>query len=100
MSSKKPYYPNNWQKWKDAPDDVFKSLTYEEFHDWKLCSWDLPDSVCCLIRCQNQLTGKTEEFVYQSEKAAGKRIQKLLEDQHNEITICDHDEIHLLTYYG
>ena len=98
MTSKKPYFPNNWQKWKDAPDDVFKTVTYEEFNDWKVCSWELPDSVACIIRSQDKVTGKTEEFVYQSQKAAGKRIEKLIQNENNEITICGHDEIHLLTY--
>ena len=50
MTSKKPYLPNNWKKYKDAPEEAFKSLSWEEFHDWRVCSWELPESVCCVIR--------------------------------------------------
>ena len=98
MTSKKPYYPNNWQRYKDAPDDVFKSLTWEEFHDWKMCGWDLPESVLCLIRVENKDTGKVKEYAYSTPRGVSNRMQRLMADPANEITICDNDEIHFITH--
>ena len=33
MTSKKPYYPNNWKKYKDAPDEVYDSINDAHTHD-------------------------------------------------------------------
>ena len=99
MTSKKPYFPNNWKKYKDAPDEVFKPLTYEEFNDWRVCSWEFPDSVSCVIRVQRTDTLKVSEFVYERLSAATKKLDKLIQDPLNEITIADHDEIHLIKYF-
>ena len=96
MTSKKPYYPNNWKKFKDAPDEVFKPLSYQEMHDWRICSWDIPESVCCIIRVSKRDTGKVEELIYKSARAATKKLDQLITDPNNEITIADHDEIHLI----
>ena len=96
MTSKKPYFPNNWKKFKDAPDDVFKPLSYQEMHDWRICSWDIPESVCCIIRVSKIDTGKVEEHIYKSSRAATKKLDQLITDHNNEITIADHDEIHLI----
>ena len=96
MTSKEPYYPNNWKKFKDAPDEAFKSLSFEEFHDWRVCNWELPESVHCIIRCENTKTGKVKEYSYNRRMPAMKRLESLLQDQANEITIVDNEEIHLL----
>jgi hypothetical protein len=51
MSGKrKPYFDNNWQEYKDAPDDMFHTHTFEEVMSWKVGGWELPSSVCCVIR--------------------------------------------------
>ena len=97
MTSKKPYFPNNWAKYAKAPAEMFQEISWEEFHDWRLCQWELPENVQCIIRCSNRKTGKVEEFVYQSMSAAGKRIEKLMENFDHEITICDDGEIHLIS---
>ena len=34
MSGK--YYPNNWQEYKDAPDEMFERHTFEEIMSWKV----------------------------------------------------------------
>ena len=96
MTSKKPYLPNNWKKYKDAPEEAFKSLSWEEFHDWRVCSWELPESVCCVIRVQRADTLKVSEFVYERGAAATKKLDKLMQDPLNEITIADNEEIHLI----
>lgn len=98
MKPKKPYLPNNWQRYKDAPDEVFKPLSYEEFHDWRICSWDIPDSVCAIVRVQNKDTLKVKEYVYRTMNGVEKRVYKLMEDPANEITICDSDEIHFIRH--
>ena len=97
MTSKKPYYPNNWKKYKDAPDEVFKSLSFADFCSWRLLSWELPESVCCIIRVSRKDTGKVTEFVYERGSAATKKLDKLMQDPLNEITIADNEEIHLIS---
>ena len=54
------------------------------------------DSVCCIIRVSKRDTGKVEELIYKSAKAATKKLDQLITDPNNEITIADHDEIHLI----
>ena len=48
--AKKEYMPNNWQEYKDAPDDAFIPHTFEEIMSWKVSGWELPSSVWCVIR--------------------------------------------------
>ena len=50
MSGK--YYPNNWEHYKDAPDEMFEPHTFEEVMSWKVAGWELPSSVCCIIRAE------------------------------------------------
>jgi len=97
MTSKKPYFPNNWAKYAKAPPEMFQEISWEEFHDWRLCQWELPENVQCIIRCKHRETHKVEEYVYQNMRAAGKRIEKLMENPDHEITIADAEEIHLIT---
>ena len=97
MTSKKPYFPNNWAKYAKAPAEMFQEISWEEFHDWRLCQWELDDGISCIIRCRNRKTYKVDEYVYQNMTAAGKRIEKLMQDPDHEITICDEAEIHLIT---
>jgi len=91
MSSK--YYPNNWQKYKDAPDDVFYTPTYEEFEEWKLAGWELPDSVICIIRAEEK--GKIKEYTYQRKCYAEDRVKQLMKDGYS-FTVVDNDAIHHL----
>ena len=94
----KPYYPNNWEMYKEADDEDFIPHTFDELMTWKVGGWELPSSVCCLIRAQNKRTGKIKEFTYQKSSAADKKLQSLLIDDDNwEVTVCDHEEIHFLT---
>ena len=50
--SKKPEFPNNWKKFKDAPPEMFFCPTWEEFSTWKLEGWEIPESVYCIIRAE------------------------------------------------
>ena len=59
---KKPYYPNNWQAYKDAPDDVWKDPPrFDELMDWKVGGWELPSSVYCILRTMDVNTKKVKE---------------------------------------
>jgi hypothetical protein len=100
MSGNKKYFPNNWQNYKDAPDDMFLPHTFDEVMEWKLCNWELPSSVCCIIRSQNNKTGKVKEYIYQRHKDAQKKVYELLHTPDIEILVCDHDSIHQLITEG
>ena len=89
--SGKPYYPNNWEAWHDMPEDFLHTPTFEEFEDWKLRGWELPSSVCCIIRV-NTKTGKIKEYVYQKTHAAEERILKL-KAENLEFTVATENEI-------
>lgn len=94
MSGK--YYPNNVDAIREAPDDFFQDCTWEEFYDWRMCNWDLPASVSCIIRAEHKNTGKVTEHVYQQAKAAQKKLLKYMSDGMYEVTIANHDTIHLI----
>ncbi len=94
--AKKKYFPNNWQAYKDADDSLFLQHTYEEFIQWKLNGWELPSSVCCIIRVTNSKTGRVKEHVYSRPKAAMKFVGKLMAAGH-EFTVVDEEAVHLMT---
>ena len=91
--TKKPYYPNNWKKFRDAPAEWFFAPTWEEFESWKIEGWELPDSVHCIIRAE--IDGKVKEYTYQRAKAAQNKVKQLLE-QGVTFTVCDNESIHFL----
>ena len=96
MTKKKRYYPKNWKAIKDTPSEYFKAedpLTFEEFMDWKLGGWELPSSVCCIIRESDPKTKKVKEHVYSKPSYAKKKILKLMEKE-REFTIVDEANIH------
>ena len=95
MSKKKPYFPNNWKKLKDVPEELFENIDFEDFMDWKITEWELPASVACIIRVTNRKTGKIKEHVYSKPKAAINFINKLMTEGH-EFTICDENQVQLL----
>ena len=97
MAKKKKYFPNNWQRYKDQPASFF-SLggnvyhTFEDIMDWKVGGWELPSSVCCIIRVEHKDSGKVKEYVYSSAKSAVKFCNKLMEQGH-EFTIVDEEQV-------
>lgn len=96
---KKPVYPNNWQEYKDQPDDFFIPHTFEEVMDWRVESWELPSSVTCIFRMQNRLTGKITEKAYQQEAAAIKRLKKLINENTHDITVCNATAMHHISEF-
>ena len=97
MPKKKPYLPNNWQAYKDA-DDKFFSLggnihhTFKDVMDWKVGGWELPSSVCCIIRETDPKTKKVKEHVYSRPQFAIRKIHDLM-DNGKEFTICDEEQV-------
>jgi len=94
MAKSKEYYDNNWQQFKDAPDEFFVPHTYEEVMTWKVAGWELPSSVCCIIRVTDIPTKKTTEYVYRKASAATRKVQQLLNTPDIEFAVADHDSIH------
>ena len=92
--SGKPYYPNNWEAYKAAPDEAFVPHTFEELMSWKVAGWELPSSVCCIIRAETK--GKVKEFVYQKQHAAEAKVKSLMADG-AEFTVCTDEAIHFVS---
>jgi HD-like signal output (HDOD) protein len=99
MSGKKRYYPNNWQEYKDLEDDMFECHTFEEFMEWKVAGWELPSSVCCIIRVEDLETGKIKEHTYQRRCSARKKVAELIKTPGIEFVVCDQDVIHHVTQH-
>ena len=97
MPKKKKDFPNKFDRYAKIPAERFQPIEYDTFYEWKIQGWELPPDIMCIIRCENTRTNKVKEYVYQQPKAAAKCIAKLTEDPDNVLTICDPDEIHLLS---
>ena len=93
----KKYFPNNWEAIASAPAEFFKDIEYDEFMDWRVLNWDMPDSVVCMIRAENVDTGHIKEYVYQREADARKRLLKLKNENNITITVATQDEVILMT---
>ncbi len=93
MPKKKKYFPNNWSLYKDSDDSMFIPHEYDEFMSWKVGGWEIPSSVCCIIRESDPVTKKVKEHVYSRPQSAMKFVQKLM-DEGKEFTICDEEQIH------
>ena len=64
--------------------------------DWRVCGYEIPSSVSCIIREQNIKTGKIKEHVYQRSSAAQRKIKQLMETGESEFVVCDEDNVHHL----
>jgi len=96
MSRAKPYYPNNWALYKEAPDDMFMQHTFFEIMKWKVAGWQLPSSVDCIIRYKEPGSDKIKERIYQKRKYAEALVEKLIESGAEEITVCNEHFVHNL----
>ena len=96
MPKRKPYYPNNWKAIKDAPDQFFLSLPFDQFMDWKMCGWEIPSSVGAMIRETNLKTGKVKEHIYIKPMAAQAKVRQIMAKGESEFIVCTPDEIHHL----
>ena len=98
MSGKK-YFPNNWQKFKDAPDELFVPHMFVEVMDWKVAAWELPSNICCMIREENLETKKVKEYIYQKAYAAEKKVAQLMKKDGIEFTVCTPEQIHFVSQH-
>ncbi len=96
MPKKKPYFPNNWRAIKDAPEDIFISMPFEQLMEWKLDGYQIPSSINCIMRVTSLSTGKIEEHVYTNERSAKRKLVSMLDEDKEgyEFAICAHDTIH------
>ena len=94
---KKPYFHNNVEAIREAPAEYFIPIPFDEFMDWKICGYEIPSSVNCIIRERSLKTGKVKEYVYQRPMAARKKLEKRMESGEYEFTVCNEEAIHLLT---
>ena len=92
----KKYFPNNWEAIESAPAEFFQDIEFDEFMDWRVLNWDMPDSVVCMIRAENMDTGHIKEYVYQRESDAKRRLAKLKNENNISITVATHDEVILI----
>ena len=97
MSGKRKYYPNNWQKYKDAPDDMFFKHTFIEIMDHKIGGWELPSNIACMIREENIHTRKVKEHVYVRPHAAENKVEQLMRKDDVEFTVCTPETIHFIS---
>ena len=93
MSKKKPYFPNNWKKLKDVPEELFENIDFEDFMDWKIAGWEIPSSVSCIIREDNRITGKVTEHVYKRQGDARNKARAIMEAGESDFTVCTRDAI-------
>lgn len=93
----KDYFPNKWKEYVKLSDDHFIPHTFEEIMSWKVAGWELPSSVCCVIRTRNLKTHKVKEYTYQKHSAAQRKVDELINTPDIEFTVVDHESIHHLT---
>lgn len=93
MNGKKAYFPNKWAKLKAIPASEFDSVDFEDFMDWKVAGWILPDNVECIIRAFNVKNGKVKEHVYKRMSYANEKIKRYIFARSHELTICYDDSL-------
>tara|TARA_B000000609_G_C24056697_1_gene284308 strand:+ start:233 stop:553 length:321 start_codon:yes stop_codon:yes gene_type:complete len=96
MTKRKKYFPNNWKPIKDAPEEAFPPIEFEDFMDWKIGGYEIPQDVACLLRVKNLDTGKVKEHVYQLRHAAKKKCRKLMSSGNYEVVVVQRDTVHFL----
>ena len=94
---KKPYFHNNVEAIRAAPAESLIPIPFDELMDWKICGYEIPSSVNCIIRERDLNTGKVKEYVYQRPMAAKKKLVERMQAGEFEFTVCNGEAIHLLT---
>ena len=92
MTKKNRYFPNKCAKLRAVPAEQFEPIEYEEFMDWKIAGWMIPDDVLCIIREQNPKNGRIKEYVYKREHAAKKKANEIMEAGHH-FVICTANQL-------
>ena len=97
MKNKKPkYFPNNWEAYKESPDEFFIPIAYKDFFNWKVMGWVLPSSVACVIR--EEKDGKISEKIYSQSQSANNYLTKQTTNKNNKTiyTIVDDKQVQVL----
>ena len=76
------------------PDEFIPTPSWEEFEDWKLRGWEIPSSICCIIRATTD-KGKKKEYVYQKQHAAEERILKLKKEGATFTVVTENQIVHV-----
>lgn len=92
--SKKKYFQNRWQEFKDVPSHKYEPVPYELFMDWRADEWQIKRSYICVIRTENLDTGRIKEVAYKRPSAAKKKVAQLLAQPNLEVTVCNPDALH------
>ncbi len=90
----KKYFPNNWKKFKDVPEELYEAIPFDEFMDWKVAGWEINSSYNVIIRATNINTFKVVEHVYKRQSAAENKIREYMNSMDHEVVICTHDKIY------
>ena len=94
------YFPNDWEMWKELPEELLTGLDPEEFLDNVVFSWKIPSSVKCILRVHNVTKNKVTEYTYQREHAAQARYAKEMQvDDDVEVTLCTHSGQTVITNF-
>ena len=93
---KAKYFPNDWEAYSNVPDEMFESIPFDVFMDWKIGGFEIPSSVGALVREKNVDTGKVKEHVYRYRHAARNKCLKLMREGNKEITVVQQDTVHFI----
>ena len=89
---RKKVFPHKWAMYKLLPEEVFEPLLFDEFMEWKVAGWMLPDNVFCIIRSTNITTKKVKEYTYKKPFYAEKKMEELASNPLLELCITTHHE--------
>lgn len=95
MSSK--YFPNNWKRVKDIPDDLFEPTDYEVIVENLVTAWTLNSSIDTIIRATDLETKKVKEYVYKRAHNARQKLFKLCSEGRHEIIVMRAEEMYLIS---
>ena len=93
---RKKYFPNNWKRFKEAPDELYEPHLFIDLMDWKISGWELPPDVCCIIRATHLQTKKVKEFVYKRQAAADRKLVEFCKAKTHDLCITTHDAQHYI----
>ena len=93
---KTKYFPNNWDAFKEQPEEFFEEIPFDVFMDWKIGGYEIPSSVYCIIREKRIDTGEITEYVYQTARHGRNKARQIMDEGVSELTICTEDAVHHL----
>jgi hypothetical protein len=94
MSGKKHYFANKWQKFKDAPPEMFHRHMFIEVMDGLVDHWEILPHIDTVIRATHLKTKKVTEHVYKRKHAAENKVISYLNKRTHEFIICQQETLH------